>query len=162
MNCFESSDAGRFQMTPSGDLLYQIVRILFALSLLGFLLMVIRASMRELQLPMRSIVQDMTLQQRAELLTVPGEDGSQIPEGLVFEIQGVTTLGRARTAKVILDDTSVSAQHALIRPGTDRWTIEDLGSRNGTLVDGRKIEGPRELDCGASIQLGRVRLRLMC
>ena len=149
-------------MDLSGETLYQIVRVLFALSLLGFLFLVIRVTMRELQQPGFALPRPRSSQLRAELITVVGEDGSQMPEGMTFEIQGVTTLGRAETARVRLDDTSVSAQHALIRPVDGTWTIEDLGSRNGTLVNGLRISAPTELTCGESLQLGRVRLRLLC
>lgn len=149
-------------MDISGDTLYQVVRVLFALSLLGFLFLVIRVTMRELQQPTVGMLRARAPQPRAELLSVEGEDGSLVPAGLTFEIQGVTTLGRAETARVRLDDTSVSAQHALIRPIDGVWTIEDLGSRNGTLVNGRRILAPVGLTCGESIQLGRVRLRLLC
>lgn len=149
-------------MELTGDTLYQIVRILFAVSLLGFLFLVIRVTMRELQQPMTSVMDRSGPQPRAELLTVDGEQGSTVPDGITFDIQGVTTLGRAQNARVHLDDTSVSAQHALMRPMNGKWTIEDLGSRNGTLVNGRRITAPAEVECGDALQLGRVGLRLMC
>ena len=149
-------------MDISGDTLYQIIRVLFALSLLGFLFLVIRVTMAELQQSAPGMLRPKVSQPRAELISVAGEDGSLVPEGLTFDIQGVTTLGRAESARVRLDDTSVSAQHALIRPIDGIWTIEDLGSRNGTLVNGRRISARAELTCGKSIQLGRVRLRLLC
>jgi pSer/pThr/pTyr-binding forkhead associated (FHA) protein len=149
-------------MEFSGDTLYQIVRILFAISLLGFLFLVIRATMRELQQPAVSVLRQKAPQPRATLVTVPGESGSQIPEGLTFDIQGVSTIGRAQSARVLLDDSSVSAQHALLKPVDGVWAIEDLGSRNGTLVNGRGVTGPVELACGDALQFGRVRLRLMC
>ncbi|HET9660591.1 MAG TPA: FHA domain-containing protein [Thermomicrobiales bacterium] len=149
-------------MELSSDTLYQIVRVLFALSLLGFLYLVIRVTMGELQQPVISALRPREPQLRAELMTTAGEQGSLVPEGMTFDIQGVTTLGRARNARVTLDDTSVSAQHALLRPVDGTWTIEDLGSRNGTLVNGRGITGAVELSCGDALQLGRVRLRLMC
>lgn len=149
-------------MDVSTDTLYQLIRILFAISLLGFLFLVIRTTLRELQQPITSAIRSRTPKARAELLSVAGEDGSVIPEGLLFEIQGVTTIGRAQTARVVLDDVSVSAQHALIRPVDDAWTIEDLGSLNGTQVNGRRIDRPSDLVCGDALQFGRVRLRLMC
>lgn len=150
-------------MAPSSETLYQIVRILFALSLLGFLFLVIRITLRELQqqplvyrAPGRSSVP------RAELLTVAGEEGSTVSEGQIFELQGAATIGRASSSRIILDDSSVSAQHAIVRSGDSGWVIEDLGSRNGTLVNGRVVDKPAALSCGDAIQLGRVRLRLMC
>jgi pSer/pThr/pTyr-binding forkhead associated (FHA) protein len=101
-------------------------------------------------------------QPRAELITVAGEEGSTVAEGVVFDIQGVATLGRAESARIVLDDTSVSAHHAMLRPIEGGWAIEDLGSRNGTLVNGRPVTSQLPIACGDAIQLGRVRLRLMC
>jgi hypothetical protein len=149
-------------MDLSSDSLYQLVRILFAISLLAFLFLVIRVTMKELQQPLTSGLPFRQPQPRAELVTVPGEEGSAVAEGIVFDVQGVTTLGRAQTARVVLDDSSVSAQHALLRPQNDGWSIEDLGSRNGTLVNGRPVTSQTQLSCGDAVQLGRVRLRLMC
>lgn len=149
-------------MELSADTLYQIVRVLFALSLLGFLYLVIRITMKELQQPAFAAVNVRPPQLRAQLITTPSEDDSSVPEGLVFEIQGVATIGRADSARVVLDDSSVSAHHALLRPSDGGWAIEDLGSRNGTMVNGRPIASQAVLECGDSIQLGRVRLRLMC
>lgn len=149
-------------MDVSGDALYQIVRVLFAVSLLGFLFLVIRITMKELQQPQSGIGRTRTPSLRGELITLAGEEGSNVPEGIVFEVQGVTTLGRADSCKILLDDTSVSAHHAMLRTVEDHWAVEDLGSRNGTLVNGRPVTSQTLLSCGDSIQLGRVRLRLMC
>lgn len=155
---------GRYLLTMefTSDTLYQIIRVMFALSLLGFLFLVIRVTMSELQQPVSGALRGRTSQRRAELITIEGEEGAGVPVGTVYDIQGVATLGRAESARVVLDDTSVSAHHALLRPDGESWTIEDLGSRNGTLVNGRPVNEPTPLDCGDSIQLGRVRLRLMC
>src|SRR3954466_13186939 len=50
-------------------------------------------------------------------------------------------LGRSRDCGVALDDASVSRRHAEIRPGPHGWTIADLGSTNGTRVNGRAVTG---------------------
>ena len=149
-------------MEITNDTLYQVVRILFALSLLGFLYLVIRVTMNELQQPIAIGSRNRQPQQRAELISIAGEDGSTVAEGIMFDIQGVATLGRAESARVVLDDTSVSAHHAMLRPLDGGWAIEDLGSRNGTMVNGRPVTTQVSLNCGDAIQLGRVRLRLMC
>ena len=148
-------------MELSADSLYQIVRVGFAISLLGFLFLVVRTTMKELQEPLTSAIRSKPTM-HAELVTVPGESESNVPDGLVFDIQGVATLGRSQSSRVTLDDSSVSAQHALIRPSDGTWTVEDMGSRNGTMVNGKPIAAAVALECGDSIQLGRVRLRLMC
>lgn len=149
-------------MDFSSDSLYQIVRIFFALSLLGFLYLVIRVTMKDLQQPTAVGSFSRKIHPRAELISVTGEEGSTVSEGLRFDIQGVATLGRAESSRIVLDDTSVSAHHAMLRPVEEGWAIEDLGSRNGTMVNGRPVTSQVTLACGDAIQLGRVRLRLMC
>lgn len=149
-------------MELTNETLYQIVRILFALSLLGFLFLVIKVTMKELQQSGIGSIRGEPTTLRAELLAIAQEEGSSVREGTLFEVKGVTTIGRADSSHIVLNDTSVSAHHALMRPSEGTWSIEDLGSRNGTLVNGRPISSQTALECGDAVQLGRVRLRLMC
>jgi pSer/pThr/pTyr-binding forkhead associated (FHA) protein len=51
------------------------------------------------------------------------------------------TLGRSRDCDVVVDDANVSRRHAEIRPGPHGWTVADLGSTNGTRVNGRAVTG---------------------
>ncbi|WP_228562437.1 FhaA domain-containing protein [Catenulispora rubra] len=67
-----------------------------------------------------------------------------------------TTLGRGPEADVRMYDPGVSSRHAVIRLG-DSATIQDLGSTNGTFVDGRRV-GVADLRDGAVIVLGGVRV----
>jgi pSer/pThr/pTyr-binding forkhead associated (FHA) protein len=60
---------------------------------------------------------------------------------------------------VIAEDPSVSRAHALIERVVGRWTIRDVGSTNGTLVNGKPIFGERQLRDDDEIVLGRTRLR---
>jgi pSer/pThr/pTyr-binding forkhead associated (FHA) protein len=67
-------------------------------------------------------------------------------------------IGRRR-GDLVLDDALVSGTHAQIIPRDDGWVIQDLGSTNGTLVDGRLVyEAP--LRPGAEIALGNTRMVL--
>jgi hypothetical protein len=64
-------------------------------------------------------------------------------------------VGRSREGDVVLADANVSRRHAEIRPGAaDTWTIADLGSTNGVLVNGRRVEGAEVLQAGDRIVLG--------
>lgn len=63
-----------------------------------------------------------------------------------------TVIGR-RNADIILNDPRVSRQHALIERYRDRILVKDLGSSNGTRVDGRSIE-IEVLSAGNRIQVG--------
>lgn len=49
-------------------------------------------------------------------------------------------IGRDPEASVVLDDDRVSRHHARLRPGGEAWTVEDLESKNGTALDGRRID----------------------
>jgi len=64
------------------------------------------------------------------------------------------TLGRSRQCDVVLDDPNVSRQHAEIRPRGGSWVLNDLGSTNGSCVNGRRIDGPEVLKPGDEIELG--------
>ena len=69
---------------------------------------------------------------------------------------GPNLLGRDRSAVAWIDDPSISRRHALVRVSNTRVTIEDLGSKNGTFVQGRRIKGSEPLADGDAVTLGRV------
>jgi putative ABC transport system ATP-binding protein len=82
-----------------------------------------------------------------------------LPSGEVAELAGQVSLGRDPANDVVLDDVRVSRQHAEIRQLDDGFVIIDLGSSNGTGVDGQRITGPTRLHDGAQIQIGQLLLR---
>jgi len=72
----------------------------------------------------------------------------------------VSVIGRDPTASVRLEEESVSKQHARITQEDGRFVIQDLGSSNGTFINGRRIHEPTELRPGDLIRLGAVILKL--
>ena len=72
----------------------------------------------------------------------------------------MTTLGRDLGSSVVLDDPFASAQHAVLTFRGRAWYVEDLGSTNGTYVNGDAGRGIAPLGYGDEIQIGEVRLRL--
>jgi FHA domain-containing protein len=64
------------------------------------------------------------------------------------------TLGRSRQCDVVLDDANVSRQHAEIRPRGGSWVLNDLGSTNGSILNGRRIDHAEVLKPGDEIKLG--------
>ena len=72
---------------------------------------------------------------------------------------GDNLLGRDPAARVYVDHASVSRRHARIAVASERATLEDLRSRNGTFVDGRRIDSPTEIQDGAIIGLGPITLK---
>jgi pSer/pThr/pTyr-binding forkhead associated (FHA) protein len=67
-------------------------------------------------------------------------------------------LGRAHDGQVVVLASSVSREHAELRAGDDGWVVRDLGSRNGTFVDGVRCQGRAALPGRAQVRLGDVAL----
>jgi predicted component of type VI protein secretion system len=67
---------------------------------------------------------------------------------------GATLIGRDPECHVTLDDPLVSRRHARIFVGSDRVVVEDLGSRNGVLLNGRCIRGPAALRDADRVRVG--------
>ena len=64
---------------------------------------------------------------------------------------GVSVLGRHPECDIVLDVAAVSRQHARIAQENGDFLLEDLGSRNGTFVNGKKISGQQALQEGDRI-----------
>jgi Protein of unknown function (DUF3662)/FHA domain len=90
------------------------------------------------------------LEQARPLLLVGGRRLVVAPEGAV--------IGRSRDCDVVLDDAGISRRHAHIRPTAQGWTIEDLRSTNGVLLNGERLRGSRPLRIGDRIELGSTEI----
>ncbi len=76
---------------------------------------------------------------------------------LVVGDAGVT-LGRSRSSDVMVDDPNVSRAHAEVRPHGSTWVLTDLGSTNGTRLNGRRVTQPEVLGPGDQIEVGTTTL----
>lgn len=89
-------------------------------------------------------------------LTVEVLDGARAGETFATDADRVR-VGRHPEADLQFDperDRAVSAYHAVLARDRDGWFVRDLGSRNGTLVNGDRIEGDRRLGDGDTIRFG--------
>jgi diguanylate cyclase (GGDEF)-like protein len=86
---------------------------------------------------------------RGSLLVV-----SDVRLGMLIPIDAEVTIGRSDEALIVLDDESLSRRHARFFPVHGAFMVQDLGSTNGTLVNGLPITEPRTLADGDQIQLG--------
>lgn len=68
------------------------------------------------------------------------------------------TVGTLESNDVVVDADGVSRVHAAFERFGDTWCVRDLGSRNGTFVNGERIVGEHALHAGDEILLGRLRL----
>jgi hypothetical protein len=69
------------------------------------------------------------------------------------------TMGRSRQCDVMLDDPNVSRKHAEIRSRGGSWVLTDLGSTNGSRLNGRRLDGSEVLKPGDEIELGTSQIR---
>jgi len=93
------------------------------------------------------------------------ESGSDplLRPGRVLALQSQSRIGADADNDIVLDDKFVSARHARLRRDGDGWLIEDLGSTNGTFVDGRRCAPHQEemVLIGAILEIGDVVLQLL-
>ncbi len=71
----------------------------------------------------------------------------------------VITIGRLPTSTIPVNDTNVSRAHAEVRPAGSAFVLADLGSTNGTKVNGTRIQGERSLADGDIVSVGSTHLR---
>ena len=73
---------------------------------------------------------------------------------------GVILIGRGADAQLNLDDDYVSTRHARVVNGDNGVYLEDLGSTNGSYVNGQRITAPTTLTLSDTIRIGRTTMRL--
>ena len=84
-------------------------------------------------------------------------------EGSRWKIrEGETEVGRHSSSSVLLDDISVSRRHAVVRRDGARIVVEDLGSLNGTYLNGQRITAAEPLQHGDCLQIGRYKIVVCC
>lgn len=94
---------------------------------------------------------------------VPGQGTATLtlPDGRrVVLDQDKVTLGRLPECELAVADAGVSRRHAEVRRGADNtWVVSDLGSTNGTKVNGLRISDARQLEDGDEITVGSTSVR---
>jgi len=70
------------------------------------------------------------------------------------------TIGRSQECHLSVGSTSISRRHCTISRGENKVSVKDLGSRNGTLVNGKKIDGEVELVAGDELIVGPLRFQV--
>lgn len=76
--------------------------------------------------------------------------------GRDFTVTDATVLGRSDEADVVLDDPYASEFHLRLVASEGGLTLHDLGSTNGTYLNGRRVTAPAELRRGDAVQVGKT------
>jgi hypothetical protein len=112
---------------------------------------------QDMQLMVRTMAQ--AEQAQGRLLVVASESG--VPAvGTVYPLLTVTQIGRASSNTVVLDDGYSSNRHALITRRSGQWWLEDLESRNGTLLNGVGLAETAVVSSGDQITIGTVQFEI--
>jgi hypothetical protein len=75
-------------------------------------------------------------------------------------LSGAMQIGRGTACEIRPDDTYLSQVHARLSPRDGAWVVEDMGSTNGTFLNGRKVTVPTEVAAGDRVQIGKTILEL--
>jgi pSer/pThr/pTyr-binding forkhead associated (FHA) protein len=145
-----------------------ILKVVFLILLYAFILLVVRSATKDLGgAPQESIILGAAEADalRAELGVSPARfvvvKSPGLNGGSAIEVSAPTVVGRDAESGIRLDDDEfASARHARIDPRPDGVWVEDLGSTNGTFVNGAKVTRKRLLRAGDALRVGQTELRL--
>jgi pSer/pThr/pTyr-binding forkhead associated (FHA) protein len=142
------------------------LKIAFLVLLYLFIWRIVRTAGRDLRLPQESFILRPALAGGAIGQAIrPGRlivTASEVLErGEEFELDAAPlTIGRAAQNDVVVEhDEFASAKHARIEPRRDGVWVHDLGSTNGTYVNGVRVDRPRKLVGGDVVRVGETELR---
>ena len=96
----------------------------------------------------------------AAIWAIDVEKGSKLLHGLHVDILGPVVVGRSPSSDVVVDEPFVSATHARFTLQGPALVLEDLGSTNGTLVNGHLIGQPVTLRDTDEVQIGDTIMRV--
>lgn len=140
-----------------------VLRIAFIALIYFFLYQVGRVSVRELVTIGRISA---SMPEQSEMKTLASGmleliDGAESSwqKGTQFALDYYTTVGRNPENSVAIDDGFVSGSHAEISFNQGVWWLMDVGSTNGTQVNGQPVQGKVQLHAGDIVSFGRVHLR---
>jgi hypothetical protein len=142
-----------------------LLKIGFLFLLYLFIWRIVRTASRDLRVPQESFVlapqrsRPPAGRTKAGKLVVVSSPALRKGHERVLDSNPLT-LGRSEQNDLALDrDEYTSAQHARIEPRRDGVWIEDIGSTNGTFVNGDRVTVPRRLEPGDLIRVGETDLR---
>jgi hypothetical protein len=136
------------------------MKLLFVGGIYLFLFLVLRSTARDLTAVALGGGRAGTGPGHAALVVLDGS-GSSIAPGTVFPLSADTVIGREVGLPIALDDPRVSALHAELNYRHQQWWLRDLGSSNGTLLNGQPVHSVVAIRSGDVLQCAAVRLKFV-
>jgi FHA domain len=142
----------------STELILFMLRVIVGLLLLTWLGALFYVMWRDY----RSVVHEAQASRRTygQLIGLTEIDGSYLRTGQVYPLLPLTSLGRAPTNTIPVEDTFASNEHALVALRNGQWWLEDRRSRNGTTLNGMLVKQPVVITDGDIIGIGQLRFQL--
>lgn len=135
-------------------------RLLFVGLIYLFLFRLLRTTTRELAVVARTMTPTEGQSPRASLVVEEGGESS-LRRGQALPLPPAAVVGRDAASDVRADDAHVSARHAELRYEQGLWWLRDLGSSNGTMLNGEPVRTIVAIHHGDVLQCGRVRFRFL-
>lgn len=135
------------------DWFFFALRLAFAGLLYLFLWQVFRITMRDLTRAAQHPPKRRS--NRAKLIVIDPAESAMHP-GDSFTVGSKTVIGRGPDCTVVIEEPFVSAAHAEIEARNHAWYVTDLGSTNGTFVNGRRVSGTAYIERDDVVQFGRI------
>lgn len=143
----------------AAEIVLAVLRYGFLLLLYYFLWLVVRTAYRDVFGGARGVARKRELPAKEMMLVI--EEPEEVPaNGRQFVLGDKTTIGRWRTNDVVVGDRYVSGRHAAIYRRNNEYWLEDLGSTNGTYLNGRPVHRPTRLSDNDQVTMGGVVLRV--
>lgn len=136
------------------------MRLLFVGGIYVFLFTVLRSTARDLA-SIASGAGSSGIGNGQAALVVLDESGSTVARGTVFPLEADSVIGREAGLAVSVNDPHVSARHAELTYRHDQWWLRDLGSSNGTQLNGQPVHSVVAVRSGDVLQCAAVRLRFV-
>jgi hypothetical protein len=145
-----------------------VLKIAFLVLLYVFIWRIVRTASRDLRLPQESFIltpsgpagvrASRSGRNSGRLIVVRSAD---LDEGDDFQLDSVQiTIGRGGQNDIAIStDEYASARHARFEPRQDGVWVQDLGSTNGTFLNGARLDHPRRLSEGDIVRVGETDLR---
>lgn len=136
-----------------------VLRLAFLALLYIFLLQLIFALRRDLRRP-PATHGDKTKAAIGRLLVIASADPALLAKESI-ELGEQMTIGRGPHNAVVVNDSFVSANHAVLSLQDERWWIVDAGSTNGTFLNQTRVSAPAPVQFGDILEIGRAKFKLM-